>query len=149
MKQSASEMFYLNVFTCPASGCWLWTGAIREDGYGQFCRKGFDRFAHRASWKIHKGEIPSGRFICHHCDVRSCVNPNHLFEGGPADNSADMARKGRSAKGEKQGAAKLTEGDVFRIRSSALPQYVLAAMFRVSRACIQDVLRRHTWQHLQ
>jgi len=100
------------------TGCWIWLDYIYPSGYGVFKPVDGDRLAHRVSWKIYNGPIPKGKCVCHKCDINSCVNPSHLFIGTHKDNSEDMTRKKRQAYGEKNGAAKLTELDVTRIRKS-------------------------------
>lgn len=78
--------------------CWLWTGPVLNSGYGVVYGPGeIDSTpAHRVSWLLAHGPIPPGRMhICHTCDVRLCVNPEHLFLGTARDNIHDMMAKGR------------------------------------------------------
>lgn len=77
-------------------GCWKYLGKIRPDGYGRFKVKRDYRMAHRVAWTIVNGDIPDGLNVCHHCDVRDCVRPDHLFVGTQADNIHDMWAKGRA-----------------------------------------------------
>lgn len=81
--------------TVKADGCWLWRSAIVANGYGGVKHNGKMVRAHRASWLIHYGPIPDGLQVCHRCDVKPCVNPEHLFVGTHKDNMRDCVEKGR------------------------------------------------------
>lgn len=79
-----------------ARDCWTWTGAKIKDGYGGIKVDGKMVRAHRFSWALHFGEIPEGMMVCHKCDNRLCVNPDHLFLAPNDANVADMVEKGRN-----------------------------------------------------
>jgi HNH endonuclease len=113
--------------------CWLWAGATNTR-YGVLPMRKADgikwglEYAHRLSWEFENGPVPSGLFVCHHCDVPLCVRPDHLFLGTTKENGQDMARKKRDgrrnhpekyigkARGERNARSKLTEEMVHTIR---------------------------------
>ena len=60
-------------------GCWIWTGSIDRDGYGYLSHGGKSTTgAHRVLYEMHNGPIPEGLTIDHLCEIRPCVNPEHL-----------------------------------------------------------------------
>lgn len=151
-------------------GCWLWRGSGSGD-YGKARINGVSVSAHRASYEAHKGPIPIGMMVLHKCDIRACVNPDHLFVGTNADNMKDASAKGRlwaqkpenrakakqsalaaSAardwKGSRVPTAKLTEEIVFEIRSSNLSVLALARKHGVSDTAIKKVKARRSWAHV-
>jgi hypothetical protein len=83
--------------------CWLWTAGRDAYGYGQIHRPGQTPIkVHRASWMLVHGRVKSDKHVLHHCDVRNCVNPAHLFLGDQAVNNRDAASKRRRRKGPRK-----------------------------------------------
>jgi hypothetical protein len=95
VRMNLVEKFWSRVAMIPFHECWEWNGARTSSGYGSFKFKGKRYVASRASWEIHFGQVPSGLYVCHHCDNPGCVRPDHLFIGTSSDNMLDASSKGR------------------------------------------------------
>jgi hypothetical protein len=153
-KMLLADRFWRHVKKDDPCGCWTWLGTKGRYGYGMFSiRKGKLRLAHRISYQLAHGEIPTGKVICHHCDNPPCVNPAHLFLGTQADNLADMFRKGRGVLppvhvGTKNRHAKLTEQQVLAIRNDTRLRRVVAKEYGVSDTLICWIISRKIWKHL-
>lgn len=135
-----------------SSDCWYWIGSVDALGYGRFLALGENR-AHRASYRLFKGDIPNGKFVMHTCDTRCCVNPDHLILGTQADNVKDMVQKGRNRTvklcGERNPMSKLTAENVAEIRRRVAhgeKQKSMCAIFNVSPMTISRVVRGELWQ---
>jgi hypothetical protein len=143
-------MFWESVNEEPNTGCWLWSGLLSTTGYGRVGSRGY---AHRFSYRLHKGAIRRGLCVCHHCDNPPCVNPDHLFLGTHADNSADAIRKGRHAHGVRSGNARLTPRDVREIRrlrrETNLSLSQLGEAFGVTGTTIHSASHGLTWKHIK
>src|SRR5690606_5411912 len=137
LRRSLRDRFYDKVSPEPNSGCWLWTGATNELGYGVIGlgrREQGTAKAHRVSYELHKGPT-NGLCVLHECDNPACVNPSHLFLGTLKDNSRDCVRKGRNFipdnRGTKAKWARLNEDHVREIRMRRLKGTEYARMYGV------------------
>lgn len=135
--------------------CWEWRGHIsKENRYGKIRVDGRKIAAHRFSYMLHFGEIPNGIYVCHKCDNPKCVRPDHLFLGTPLDNRLDMIKKNRArySYGENHGMSKITDQDVFEIRSKYRPRKYsmrkLAKEYGISQPAIRDIINREHWKHI-
>lgn len=90
--------FYRHVdMTDPRSDCWKWTARL-INGYGTFTTVGRPVMAHRASYMLHVGDIPTGHDVDHLCNVRHCVNPDHLEPTTRAENQRRAVLRARGSK---------------------------------------------------
>ncbi len=153
--------------------CWVWTGYIRQDGYGSIQVLDRSELAHRVSYTLNIG--PLILWALHKCDNRPCVRPDHLFEGDATTNMRDAMGKGRLilppqpnpeqlARGDRNGAvrhperllrgsqnhrAKLTPEQAVEIhsryRDGVITQTALAAEYGISQAMCSMICRGGTW----
>lgn len=142
------DEFHLLVRVAP-SGCHEWIGGLTAQGYGRYREK----YAHRTSYERANGPIPPGMFVCHKCDNRICVNPEHLWLGTPTENHRDMCAKGRlvSPRGQKNYHTKLTEEQVVQIRcmQGLKTQRELANEYGVTQGAISNIHLRKGWKHVR
>lgn len=137
--------------------CWIWTAGVAGGGYGQFTVRRRKFCAHRLSYELACGPIPAGYFVCHRCDNRRCVNPDHLFAGTHTDNMRDCRDKGRLrivnpfSPGNRTAPTKLTESIVREVRSRTRSGEAVRAIARdlgVHPITIRDAVKGRTWRHV-
>lgn len=137
---------------CDANGCYIWQGTKDPHGYGRVTWQGRGRLAHRVALHVFSGfDLETALPVCHRCDVRNCVNPDHLYVGTKKQNTADMFNRGRAVR-----IAKLTDQQVADIRliySRAHGSYgTLAALARlcgVTSSTLHGILHDRYTQHAQ
>ena len=151
-----AERFWKYVEKSPgANGCWEWTGYKARDGGGiLYIGDRTTTRAYRVSWQLHSGQIPDGLEVCHRCDNRGCVRPDHLFIGTHADNMRDAIRKGRlsivlpgnALHGEASSRSVLTLEQVRYIVASKESKKALALKFGVHPETIYLARAGKTWK---
>jgi len=130
-----------------SEGCWLLLNSIEGNGYAMRSFKGKHIKAHRASYLVYIGEIPDGIYVLHKCDVRNCVNPEHLFLGTQLDNMQDMWGKGRGPVN-----TVLTEELVRKLRKEYKPGdswMELQKKYGINRGVIRPAILGITWKHVK
>lgn len=128
----------------PFVGCWLWLMSLNSGGYA-VSNPRFGKTGHRVSFAAFKGAIPRGALVRHSCDMRWCVNPDHLIIGTHQDNSDDKYRRGRSGNDTRtlppHPNRVLTNDQAAEIRASSDPDRTLALRFGVGKSTISPIRR--------
>ena len=136
----------------PNKDCWEISGCLNKQGYPSWSVNGKKHNAHRASYILNIGDIEDKTLVvCHTCDNKRCVRPEHLFLGTQAQNIADKVLKSRQAKGEKVNTSKLRSEEVYNIRfgrrsSQSLKE--LSDYYGVSTYTIYEIINGLTWRHI-
>jgi hypothetical protein len=140
--------------------CWLWHGPRADSGHGFIMHRGKKLYAHRVSYKLHRGPLTKGMSVLHSCDVPFCVKPDHFFLGTQTDNMLDMWAKGRGKNGTLPGSrnsnARLTEERVQLLKlTPRFPQETDNAYYTrigdeygVGRQSIRKIFLGRTWKHV-
>lgn len=141
-----SERLNRFILELPTTGCWLFTGKLDKDGYGIMHNRsgGSDYKTHRLSWQLNNGEIPAGMEIAHHCDVRCCVNPSHLYVATHKQNIEDRTRRKREPRGSECSWSKVTKEIVLKIRSGEIGKKDV----NISASQFYRIKNRECWTHV-
>ena len=138
-------------FFVDEKGCHICTShSTNGKGYPQKSKNGVTGGISRHIYTEIHGKIPDGMCVCHTCDNRLCINPDHLFLGTLTDNMCDMVQKGREfhAIGEHNGQHKLTQEEVIQIKellNTVKNCSKIALQFGVSPRTINDIKHNNTW----
>lgn len=152
VQRPLADKFWERVIVETLESCWMFNNS-KHGNRGYIYHDGRLLMAHRVSWIVNFGEIPAGKVICHRCDNRVCVNPNHLFIGTQADNVSDMISKGRQAPpektkhvGESNGRSKLSDNDrrrIVELRRSGELRIHLAEMFGIHESQVYRICKSY------
>lgn len=150
MNELAINRFWKNVPKKDRAGCWMWKGFINPHGYGVFQHKKRNYPAHRFMLALQGFEI-IGKVVCHSCDNKACVNPQHLFVGTQLDNMRDAAKKGLMMHGEGHARAVLNNEKVKAIRylwSRGIPASKIASVLGCSSNAVKSAGKGRTWKRV-
>jgi hypothetical protein len=146
-KPTREEYFNSKLTQKNSNNCILWTGRKDRVGYGVLWDGKKNIKAHRFSWELVNGEIPKGVYCLHKCDIRNCVNVDHLFLGTQQDNIEDMIAKKRNV----LGWIKLRPHEVVEIKRLIRQNFHdvdIAKKFNVHRDTIRSIRNGKNWSHI-
>lgn len=131
----------VNTFGFDHNACWQWLGAGKGNGYGNVNRDGETISAHRYAYELFCGPVPDGMDVCHTCDYRSCVNPDHLFLGTRTENMQDCVHKGRAAGGNRKHLREETIQEIKRRLGAGVPMGRISKDLNVNYATVTAIAR--------
>jgi hypothetical protein len=150
MRKKLKDRLFDKTFV-DGNGCRVWTGSLtkKAKGYGRIKVNHALVGAHRLSWELHNGPIPTGLRVLHKCDNSPCINPDHLFLGTQLDNVRDCIKKGRFTRnplrGESHPGSKITMAQAGLIRADSRIQRVIAAEYGISQSTVSYIKTGLKW----
>lgn len=124
-RKTVHERLWAKADCSDPEGCWLWSGAVNNKGYGLACRPagagGLTRtqrrvYAHRYAWEEVNGPIPEGLLVDHVCHERRCINPAHLRLVTPRQNQENRAGAAANSKTGHRNVHRAPHGFVVQVR---------------------------------
>ena len=142
-----NQRFWEKVNVTGPDDCWEWTAGLTNHGYGLFVVGGRKHKknmpAHRYSAMLAFGMFDQRLWVLHHCDNRKCVNPTHLYLGGPLQNNRDTADRKRS---KKAAATSCSKGHPYDEENTRYERNTNGRMRRRCRQCERERDRTGYWQ---
>jgi HNH endonuclease len=135
--------------------CWIWTWGHNGNGYGNMRWRGKVQLAHRLSYMAFVGSVPDELDCLHHCDVRDCIRPDHLYLGTDQDNQDDMYRRGRGPLrvGDANGRATLTNEQIAEVKWLALEgllsQFQIADLYGIDQTTVSRAKLGKNWKDVE
>jgi hypothetical protein len=148
-KRSILDQNYIEQWSMPEpnSGCWLWMSRLSTNGYGLILNgprhKRTPIQAHRLSYGLYKGPIEPGLCVCHRCDTKACVNPDHLYLGTHQRNMDDAAKNGLMGRALNIEQVK----EIARLFAAGASNRQVADIFGVAMSTVQRIRNGETWHH--
>lgn len=133
------------------NGCHICTSHPPQTyGYPMLWKDGAPQNMHHVLYEEKHGPLPKGVHARHTCDVRLCINMDHVIPGTHQDNMRDRNERGRHNPpiGERSGSSKLTTADVVAIRASTEPQKEVAQRYSITQQTVSDIRLRRRWRHV-
>ena len=129
-----------------SSGCWIWKKKLHKTGYAYCLINGRQTRAHRHAYELVNGKIGDGLMVCHTCDNRACINPDHLYAGTARDNRRDGVTHGQNKfkVAENNFNGVVTDAQVsqmFGMRRRGFKLREIAEKFNISRPHVSNILR--------
>lgn len=124
-----------------AKACWEWKGAGKGNGYGNVRVKTKNMTAHKRAYELFCGPVPDGMDVCHSCDNRWCVNPDHLFPGTRLENMTDCKAKGRTAGGNRKDLTEKTIQEIRRRAVAGIPTRRISEQLDVHYGTVYNVIK--------
>ncbi len=139
-------------FEVKSSGCWEWWWGLTSAGYGRFWDGQRQIGSHVWSYEYHnKVIVPKGMEVMHSCDNPACVNPNHLSLGTTKDNAQDRVKKGRGARGQRNGSAVVTDKEaerIIRLLNARMKREHICTTIGCSKYTVGKIAQGVSYKHL-
>jgi len=139
---SLQQRFWSKVWIDPDSDCWIWEAAKTAGGYGQIAVNGKPAYANRVSYERDIGPLLPGQILMHLCGEPSCVNPNHMFAGTPAEVAAKRKELNMPKKEPNVELSVSTREKIRRRYEAGQTQVSLAREYGITQARVAYICQR-------